>query len=59
MCKPILPAPLKPGEVIDSVTLNKPLAPGTYQALAVTTVYDANGEMQLTSRVPVTLNVAG
>ena len=50
---------LKPGEVIESVTLDKPLAPGAYQAIAVTTVYDDNGEVQLTSRVPVTLNVAG
>ena len=50
---------LKPGEVIDSITLSKPLEPGTYQAMAVTTVDDADGEVQLVSRVPVTLNVAG
>ena len=49
---------LKPGEVIESITLAKPLAPGAYDALAVTTVYDESGEVQLTSRVPVTLNVA-
>ena len=50
---------LKPGEVIDSIQLGKPLEAGTYRAMAVTTVYDANGEVQLTNRVPVTLNVAG
>ena len=50
---------LKPGDVIDSITLEKPLEAGTYQAMAVTTVYDDKGEAQLTSRVPVTLNVAG
>ena len=49
---------LKPGEVIDSIALDKPLEPGVYQAMAVTTVYDKDGEVQLTSRVPVTLNVA-
>ena len=50
---------VKPGEALDSVTLDTPLAPGTYKALAVTTVVDEKGEAQLTTRVPVTLNVAG
>ncbi len=48
---------LKPGETIDTLTLDKPLASGEYQAMAVTTVYDDAGEAQLTSRVPVTINV--
>ena len=50
---------VKPGEAIDSATLDEPLAPGTYKAMAVTTVVDEKGEAQLTTRVPVTLNVAG
>ena len=33
---------MKPGESLDSFTLEKPLAAGTYEALAVTTVTDAN-----------------
>ena len=43
----------------DSIQLDKPLAPGEYKAMAVTTVYGDNGEAQMTTRVPVTLNVAG
>ena len=50
---------LKPGEDLGEITLSKPLAPGEYQGIAVTTVYDEAGEKQLTSRVPVTLSVAG
>ena len=57
--KQLMNGALKPGDVIDSITLEKPLEAGTYQAMAVTTVYDDKGEAQLTSRVPVTLNVAG
>ena len=49
---------LKPGEALESITLEKPLAPGAYKALAVSTVYDKSGEVQLVTRVPVTLNVA-
>ena len=49
---------LKPGEALESITLEKPLAPGAYKALAVSTVYDKSGEKQLVTRVPVTLNVA-
>ena len=48
---------LKPGETVETLTLDKALASGEYQAMAVTTVYDAAGEAQLTSRVPVTINV--
>ena len=51
-------AALKPGETLETITLDKKLEPGAYKALAVTTVYDEAGEAQLTTRVPVTLNVA-
>ena len=50
---------LLPGQSVDGITLTAPLAPGTYQGMAVTTIYDAQGEMQLTNRVPVTIHVAG
>ena len=50
---------VKPGESIDQITLDAPLAPGTYQAMAVTSIYDAEGNLQFANRVPVTLNVAG
>ena len=46
-------------ESLDGIALNAPLAAGTYQAMAVTVVTDADGENQLTTRVPVTLHVAG
>ena len=55
----IFAAKLQPGESLDGITLNAPVAAGTYQAMAVTTVVDADGEDQLTTRVPVTLHVAG
>ena len=51
--------PLKPGETIEGIVLDKPLAPGSYEATVVTTVYDADGAQQFSSRVPVTVNVAG
>ena len=50
---------LKPGQTLDGIVLDKPLAPGEYRALAVTTVYGEDGEVQFTNRVPVTLRVAG
>ena len=49
---------LKPGETIEGITLDKALAAGEYQGMVVTTVYDAAGEHQVTTRVPVTLTVA-
>ena len=55
----IFAAKLQPGESLDGIALNAPLAAGTYQAMAVTVVTDADGENQLTTRVPVTLHVAG
>ena len=54
----IYTAQLAPGESLDGIELAAPLAPGSYQAMAVATVYDADGEQQLTNRVPVVLNVA-
>ena len=42
---------------IDGFTLEAPLPAGEHQAMAVTTVYDKAGEAQLTTRVPVTINV--
>ena len=48
---------LKPGDSIDQITLDKPLSAGQYDAMAVTNVYDDDGEVQFTHRVPVTLNV--
>ena len=56
--KTLYSAQLTPGEQLDGITLDEPLAPGSYSAIAVTTVYDANGEQQLTNRVPVTLRVS-
>ena len=50
---------LKPGEGIEQITLDEPLAPGSYEATAVTTIYNKKGEAEFTNRVPVTLNVAG
>ena len=52
-------APLPPGHSIDSVTLEKPLPPGHYEGMAVTTVYDAQGNLQFSNRVPIKVNVAG
>lgn len=48
---------LKPGESIDAITLNRALTSGQYDAIAVTSVYGDDGELQFTNRVPVTLNV--
>ena len=49
---------LKPGERIEGATLSRALEAGSYDAVAVTTVYSANGERLSGSRVPVVLNVA-
>ena len=49
---------LKPGESIDGITLDKPLAAGNYEAMVVTTVKDDAGETVMTTRVPVTISVA-
>ena len=49
---------LQPGETLGEITLEKPLAAGTYQAMVVTTVDGDGGEQQMKTRVPVTLTVA-
>ena len=48
---------LKPGESIDEITLDRALTTGRYDAMAVTSIYGDDGEVQFTNRVPVTLNV--
>jgi len=49
---------LKPGESIDGITLEKPLAAGDYEAMVVSTVKDDAGETVMTTRVPVNVSVA-
>lgn len=51
-------APIAPGESVAEVTLTEALAAGEHEAIAVTTVYNEDGTVQLESRVPVTLKVA-
>ena len=48
---------LKPGESIDEITLDRALTTGRCDAMAVTSIYGDDGEVQFTNRVPVTLNV--
>ena len=48
---------LKPGETLEGLTLRRPLEPGEYKALAVTTIYGPDNEPLFTNRVPVTLKV--
>ena len=50
--------PLLPGQSVDTLTLSKPLAPGSHEGLAVSTVYDEEGNVQFANRVPVTVVVA-
>ena len=50
---------LKPGQTLETITLNKALEAGEYEALAVTTITDEAGEVLFANRVPVTLRVAG
>ena len=49
---------IDPGQLIEGFTLEAPLAPGDYDAIAVMSSFDGN-ELVLTSRVPVVLHVAG
>ena len=49
---------IAPGESVEEIVLSAPLAAGSYDAVAVTTVCDAEGNVQFTSRVPVVLEVA-
>ena len=47
--------PIQPGESFDEITLDTPVAPGTYTGMAVTYVYDDQGEVQFANRVPITV----
>ena len=49
---------LKPGESIDTFTLNKALESGEIEAVAVTKVYDEDGEYVSSTSVPVKIQVA-
>ena len=49
---------IAPGESVSEIALTEALTAGVHDAAAVTTVYNEDGSVQLTSRVPVTLNVA-
>ena len=49
---------LKPGESIDTFTLNKALEAGEIEAIAVTKVYDEDGEYVSSTSVPVKIQVA-
>lgn len=51
-------SPIAPGEGVAEVVLTEALAAGEYEASMVTTVYNEDGEVQLESRIPVTLKVA-
>ena len=51
--------PLAPGAVIDNLTLDAPLAPGTHAGTAVSSIYDQNGALLFANRIPVTIRVAG
>ena len=50
--------PIAPGQSVSEIVLAEALTAGVHEAIAVTTVYNEDGSVQLTSRVPVTLNVA-
>ena len=50
--------PIAPGESLESIALNRALAAGRYEAVAVTTVQDADGSVQFATRMPVVLEVA-
>ena len=51
--------PIQPGSSVEQVTLTAPLAPGSYDGIAVSSVYDDQGELLFANRVPVSVNVAG
>ena len=50
---------LAPGEGVSAFELSEALAAGEYEAELLTTVYNADGSVQLTSRVPVTITFEG
>lgn len=49
--------PIAPGESIDTIVLNAPLATGTYDAMVFTKTYAADGSYQSGTRTPITLIV--
>ncbi len=49
---------LKPGESIEGATLSRALPAGAHEAMAVTSVYGADGIRLSGSRLPIVLNVA-
>ena len=51
-------APIAPGESLEGIELNRALTAGSHEAVAVTTVQDADGSVQCATRMPVVLEVA-
>ena len=49
---------IAPGERIEEIRLSQPLSAGAYEAVAVTAIYDADGNYLFANRIPVTLDVA-
>ena len=50
-------AQIQPGESLEGVALNRALEAGSYEAVAVMSVYDAEGAAVSSTRVPVTVQV--
>ena len=49
---------LQPGESLEGIVLDAPLAAGSYEAVSITSIYDENGECLFTNRIPIAINVA-
>ena len=50
-------AQIQPGESVEGIALNRALSAGSYPAMAVMSVYDAEGAVVSATRVPVTIQV--
>ena len=50
-------AQIQPGESVEGIALNRALSAGSYPAVAVMSVYDAEGAVVSATRVPVTIQV--
>ena len=50
-------AQIQPGESVEGIALNRSLSAGSYEAVAVMSVYDAEGAVVSATRVPVTIQV--
>ena len=50
-------AQIQPGESVEGIALNRALSTGSYPAMAVMSVYDAEGAVVSATRVPVTIQV--